>query len=63
MTNDDKTHWLQLYKKECRNYFNYRSKRDKCELELEETLQNIKTFVLQLLIALEGMQRFLQKKD
>lgn len=33
MTNDDKTHWLQLYKKECRNYFNYRSKRDKCELE------------------------------
>ena len=42
MTNDDKIHWLQLYKKECRNYFNYRSKRDKCELGLEETLQNIK---------------------
>ena len=52
MTNDDKTHWLQLYKKECRNYFNYRSKRDKCELELEETLQNITISAEERLISL-----------
>ncbi len=35
------TDWIQLYKKECRNYFKYDSQLQKTKLDLEETLHEI----------------------